>query len=65
MLTQEKEVQHADASGDKPRSYQKSINSSKQSLWKEAMKEKMSSLLANNTWSLKELLHDWKTLSNK
>ena len=25
----------------------------------------MSSLLANNIWFLKELLHDWKALSSK
>ena len=29
------------------------------------MKEEMSSLLANNTWSLKELPHDRKALSGK
>ena len=32
MLAQKKEVQHADASGDEPRSYQEAINSSKQDL---------------------------------
>ena len=29
------------------------------------MKGEMSSLLDNNTWSLKELPHDWKVLSDK
>ena len=29
------------------------------------MKEAMSSFFANNSWSLKELLHDWKVLSGK
>ena len=29
------------------------------------MRDEMSSLKANNTWSLKELPHDWKTLSSK
>ena len=65
MLIQEKEVQHAGASGDEPRSYQEAMNSSEQSLWEEAIKEKMSLFVANNTWPLKELLHDWKTLSGK
>ena len=65
MLTQEEEVQHADAFGDKPRSYQEAISSSEQLLWEEAMKEEMSSFLANNTWSLKEFLHDQKALSGK
>ena len=32
MLTQEEEVQHADAFGDEPRFYQEAINSSEQSL---------------------------------
>ena len=32
MLTQEEEVQHADASGDEPRFYQEAINFSEQSL---------------------------------
>ena len=65
MLAQEEEVQHVKASGDEPRSYQKAINSSEQDLWVETMREKMSSLKANNTWSLKELPHDWKALSGK
>ena len=32
MFTQEEEVQHADASSNEPRSYQKAMNSSEQSL---------------------------------
>ena len=58
MLIQEEEVRHANASDDEPRSYQEAMNSSEQSLWEKAIKEEMSSLVANNTWSLKELPHD-------
>ena len=58
MLIQEEEVRHANASDDEPRSYQEAMNSLEQSLWEKAIKEKMSSLVANNTWSLKELPHD-------
>ena len=65
MLAQKEEVQHVEAFGDEPCSYQEAINSSKQDLWKEAIKDKILSLKANNTWSLKELSHDWKALSSK
>ena len=58
MLAQEKEVRHVKASGDEPCSYQEAINSSKQDLWEEAMRDEMLSLKANNTWFLKELPHD-------
>ena len=65
MLAQKEEVRHVEAFGDEPCSYQEAINSSEQDLWEKAMRDKMSSLKANNTWSLKELSHDWKTLSSK
>ena len=65
MLAQKKEVSHVKASDDEPCSYQEAINSSERDLWEEAMRDKMLSLKANNTWFLKELSHDWKVLSGK
>ena len=65
MLAQEEKIQHVEASGDEPRSYQEAINSSERDLWEEAMRDEMLSLKANNTWFLKEFPHDWKALSSK
>ena len=65
MLVQEEEVRDAEAFDDESRSYQEAMNSSAKLLWIEAMREKMSSLKANNKWSMKELLYDQKALPSK
>ena len=41
MLAQEEKVQHVKASGDEPRSYQEAINSLKQDLWEEVMRDEI------------------------
>ena len=49
MLAQEKEIQHVEASGDEPCSYQEAINSLQRDLWEKAIRNEMLSLKANNT----------------